>query len=181
MSSSTDLPVQNIAQPAAQTVSPQQVPPVVQQPVAAQPVPIQPTQAPPLVQPQAPVSPPVQMPAPVSAPTKEHAPMPSPLAEIIMPSEPIPEIGEDVKEAGVEVSVQTNIGQDAQVAGVALAKESVPVQVSEEEKIGENFPMSKKQVTGILKMHKKIKDSIFWLALLISRQFKLAERKQKTA
>lgn len=97
--------------------------------------------------------------------------------EFIQPSENIePAITPEVAEAGVEVvSERPPLPDAAQKLGVTHAKESTPVQTQPTGQV--QLPMTKQQAHQTLKLHKKVTDSIVWLAFLILRQFKITHQK----
>lgn len=117
--------------------------------------------------------------APVSAPSKEGGPAaPVSTEKLVVPSLEKVEVAPELKEIGVEAKdeVPELTPEDAQ-AGIVHAKESTPVVVAEEPSI--KLPMSQQQAQQIVKLHKKVKDSLFWFAMLILRQWQISERKRK--
>jgi len=81
------------------------------------------------------------------------------------------------QETGVEAVHETPqlTPADTQV-GIQHAKESVPVSVASAGTI--TLPMTQQQAQQTVKSHKKVKDSLFWLAMLIMRQWQLAQKKK---
>lgn len=90
-------------------------------------------------------------------------------AEIVLPKE--------AQEVGVEVTPSEVIEVAPEVAeqGVAPVGTATPVPTEPTLK----FPMTEEKAEGILKMHKKVKDSIYWLAMLIVRQFQILKAQKK--
>ena len=118
--------------------------------------------------------------APVGAPSKEGGPaVPVTSEKLVVPSLEKVEVSPELKEIGVEAKseVPELTPEDAQ-AGIVHAKESTPVVISEEPSI--KLPMSQQQAQQTVKMHKKIKDSLFWFAMLILRQWQMAEKNKKS-
>ena len=116
---------------------------------------------------------PVQ-PTPVGSVHKEQGPA-APVvqtSEFIKPSDSEPQITKELSEIGVEaVSHTPALTKEHQDAGVYHAKESVPVATEPAGIVA--LPMTQTQAVSILKMHKKVSESILWLATLILKQFKL--------
>ena len=122
---------------------------------------------------------PVQ-PVPPSAGTvhKEQGPVVSisQTSEFIKPSESEPQISQELKEIGVEsVSHIPTLTEEHRQAGIYHAKESVPVPTEPTGSV--QLPMSQAQAQSVLKLHKKVSDSIVWLAALILKQFKMVNSK----
>lgn len=164
-----------VSQDGGQSVQPSQV----AQPI---PQPMQPSVQPPLpAQPVIPVPQPVQVPVqPVSTPLgKENAgvSIPKPQEQWIQETAPVAEIAPDIKEAGVEAvkGEVVEMAPSAVAAGVQPVGLATPVPTEP----AVEFPMTEEKAKGILKMHKKVKDSIYWLAMLILRQIKLLRFKQE--
>lgn len=110
---------------------------------------------------------------PISPPQKEQE---APVGDYLKASEVHPEISKEIQEAGVEtVSEAPQITVEHKKAGLEPAKESVPVQPQPQGLV--NLPMTQIQAQNVLKFHKKVTDSIAWLAMLILRQLKLKEFK----
>lgn len=137
--------------------------------------------APPAPQPQ--TTPPVQ-PAqapqtPVGSVAKEHelpiAPQPE---SYVQPTEVAPVLHEEVEKAGVEVTPLHEppvISEEAKKAGLTHAKEATPVSTQPSGMV--KLPMDPKQAHIILQTHKKISESVVWLAMLIIRQVKMMHQK----
>lgn len=150
-------PAQPVQVPLQQPVQPVLEPPIVVQPVAQQPQ--TPTQ-------------------PVSVPLgKENAgvSIPKPPEQWIQETAPVAEVAPEIKDAGVEpikgevMEVPTTVQAHIQPVGLATPVPTEPTL---------DFPMTEEKAEGIVKMHKKVKDSIYWLAMLIVRQFKMLRFKQ---
>lgn len=128
-----------------------------------------PTDATPQVQPQTgtvPLS-------PISPPQKEQQPVvsASPQEELIKPSETEPVVYPELSEIGVEkVSEAPKLSVEDQTAGLSLASESTPVVTKPTGAV--QLPMTEREAKQVLKMHKKIADSIVWMATLIIKHFK---------
>ncbi len=125
----------------------------------------------------APVAPPPQVgpvqSSPVSPPQKEQQPVVSlqPQEEFIKLSETEPVVHPELSEIGVEkVSEAPNLSLGDQAAGLSLAKESTPVVTNQTSAV--QLPMTEQEAKKVLKMHKKIADSIVWMATLIIKHFK---------
>lgn len=112
---------------------------------------------------------------PVSPPQKEQEGL---VSDYLKASEIAkPEISKEVSEAGVEaVSEVPQITIEHKKAGLEPAKESVPVQVGPQGLV--NLPMGQTQAQSILKLHKKVTESVTWLAMLILRQFQIMQSKK---
>lgn len=111
--------------------------------------------------------------------SKESAPIPtnSPSAELVKENLPIIELSQEVKEAGVkEVKRETlEVSPDMQQAGVQPVGLAAAVPAEPTLK----FPITEEKAQGILKMHKKVKESVTWLAMLVVRQIQILRLKQK--
>ena len=118
---------------------------------------------------------PVVTPTPVSLPQKEQAPIISDTskdqgAELIKPSEPEPNIPQEVKDVGVEAVKETpQLTEEHKVAGIEHAKESTPVSTQPLAKV--KLPMSEEEALKIIKTTKN-SDSKHWLAVLIEKIYK---------
>lgn len=99
---------------------------------------------------------------PVSSPQKEY--------EGVFASEPEPKLHAEVIETGVEKVSEMPLTYDHERIGIKLAKESVPVQTAPSGIV--QLPLTNKSAKSILKAHKKVTDSILWLAILVLRQLK---------
>ncbi len=116
---------------------------------------------------------------PVSIHSKEGGPsLPTSHETLLRASMPELEISPDLKKEGVEVVTETPklMPEDA-AAGIVHAKESVPVSTTPTATIV--LPMTQQQAQQTVKIHKKVKDSLFWFAMLIARQWKVAEKQKK--
>ena len=114
--------------------------------------------------------------APAGSIQKEQGPvvLTSPTAEFIKPSEQAPQISKELLEMGVEsVSNVPDLTKQHQEAGIDHAKESVPVAAEPTGAV--QIPMTQNQAQTNLKLHKKVSDSIVWLATLILKYFKTAQ------
>ena len=111
----------------------------------------------------------------MSGPMKEFGPPSAPPTELVMPTEAAPDIPQEVKEAGVEESPNTeqpNIPQQVQqTTGIQPAHEAVPVPTAPSDTI--QLPMPEIDAVETIKKHKVI-DSIRWLATLVVEQAKRA-------
>lgn len=117
---------------------------------------------------------------PISSPSRESGPA-SPISSESLASLSTPEMiisPELHKETGAEAvsEAPTLTPEDAQ-AGIVHAKESTPVSVIPQETIV--LPMTQPQAQQTVKIHKKVKDSLFWFAMLILRQWQVAQKKGK--
>ena len=93
------------------------------------------------------------------------------LSEVIQASEKTVELSQEEKEAGVKAVSQTPVlTDDHHEAGIYQAKESVPVRSEPTGAVA--LPMTQAQARSVLKLHKKISDSIVWLAAIIMKYFK---------
>lgn len=125
---------------------------------------------------QEPVSEPVAAqapPAPVSVPHKESEPVGTSLdsVDLLKHSEVSPEIPQEIKEVGVsEVSEHPQISPDVKKLGVELTHEAQKPALGPSGTF--QSPMTQKEANHILKAHKKIADSLVWLAALVVKQFK---------
>lgn len=143
--------------------------------------PAQKTQNPSLVTP-APVSPQQQPvpPVPVSGIQKELqvGPISQPTTEtLIKPTETEPVLSPEVSEAGVEAHDYETIHltEEQKKAGILPAKEATPMPTEPSGMV--HLPMDPKKAHIVLKTHKKIADSIVWLALLVLKQVKMMHQK----
>lgn len=125
-------------------------------------------------QPVEPVS--VQQPVQsASAGTKESGPVltiePTQPEKVIAETAPEAHIPQEVAEAGVTAEKAESIAvpQDLQAQGVQPVGVAVPI--PEEPNI--TLPMTEEKARGILKMHKKVKESVTWLAMLVLRQMQV--------
>lgn len=119
---------------------------------------------------------------PISAPSKEGGPAFSESTEeSIKASSPEMEISPELQhEIGAEVNTETPTLTPADAnAGIVHAKESVPVSTTPTSAIV--LPMSQQQAQQTVKVHKKVKDSLFWLAMLIMRQWQVAQKSKHKA
>lgn len=96
-------------------------------------------------------------------------------SEFVKPSEPEPQVPSELKEMGVKpVSHVPTLTDEHQQAGIYHAKESVPVSAEPSGMV--KLPMTKMEAQSVLKMHKKVSDSIKWLASLILKYFKTSQK-----
>ncbi len=114
----------------------------------------------------------------VSGPLKEFGPSVAVPAEIIMPTDVEPDIPQEVKEAGVEASPNTeqpNISQAVQhITGIQPARDAVPVPVTPSTTI--QLPMAEADAVQIIKT-RSVAEAIRWFATLILRQTKRTQVK----
>ncbi|MCL5010504.1 MAG: hypothetical protein M1289_02780 [Patescibacteria group bacterium] len=123
------------------------------------------------VKPQAPLS-------AVSSSTagKEQEGVPVDAGELIRPSEPELSISDEEKEAGAEgVSQYPKLSEEHAKIGIRHAGEGVPASAVPSGMV--QLPMDSQKATGILRMHKKVSESIVWLAELVLRQIKINRKK----
>lgn len=118
-------------------------------------------------------------PTPVSLPQKEKI-IPEmgsvATAEFVKPSEPEPVLSQEVKSAGVEnVSEMPRLTNEDAKAGIQLAKEAVPP-ATEPTGIVE-LPMTEQEAKKVIKLHKKLADSLYWLGVEVLRQFRIIHQK----
>ena len=106
-------------------------------------------------------------PIPAQKPQEWIAETPS---EMVLPKE--------AQEVGAEVTHGEVLQVDPTVAseGVVSTGTATPLPTDPALK----FPMTEEKAEGIVKMHKKVKDSIYWLAMLIVRQFKILKSQKKS-
>lgn len=106
---------------------------------------------------------------PVSSPHKEG--MPTVQTEHIKPAEIEPVIHPEVKEAGVETYTEKPVlDQEHVKIGVTHSPDSTSVPTQPSGII--NLPLTERQATNVVKVHKKVSDSVTWLAVLVLRQIK---------
>lgn len=115
----------------------------------------------------------------MSGPLKEFGPtLAAPVAEVLTPSDAEPDIPQEVKEAGVEASPNTeqpNISpQVQQLTGIKPVSDAVPLPTAPSDTI--QLPMPEPEAEQLIKT-KKVADSIRWLATLIVEQTKRAHGK----
>lgn len=135
--------------------------------------------------PQIPVDQTSQQPVvPAATPHKEaepvaNVPLESP-AEYMKPSEVAePVIPKEVAEAGVEAVSETPSFTPAhQQAGIAPAKESVPVQTQPTDAV--QLPKTQQEAMRLLKKEKDPKNSWAWLLTWIVRQFKISHNVEQS-
>lgn len=86
-------------------------------------------------------------------------------------------VTEELEKAGVEAtkSEVLEIPTDVNQAGVKPTGTAVPVPKESQLK----FPLTEEKAKGILKMHKRVKESITWLAMLVVRQFQMLKFGEK--
>jgi len=98
--------------------------------------------------------------------------------EALSPSTPELELPAEMKEMGAETKSEIpSFPEAVEKIGVRHAKETTPVTTQPTGVV--ILPMTKTQTQTILKKHKKIRDSLIWLAMLIFRQWQIAEKKGK--
>ncbi len=115
-----------------------------------------------------------QISQPVSIPQKEQEGLTN---DYLKASEVHPKISKELEEAGVEtVSEVPQITIEHVKAGLEPAKESVPVQTMPQGLV--SLPITQTQAQNILNLHKKVTESVAWLAMLILRQFQIAQSKK---
>lgn len=116
--------------------------------------------------------------SPVSAPSRESGPaiLTSP-ESLIAPSTPEIQVSPELqKETGAEaVSETPQLTLEDAKAGIVHAKESTPVSTTPSSTI--TLPMTQQQAQQTIKLHKKVKDSLFWFAMLVMRQWQIANKK----
>jgi hypothetical protein len=114
----------------------------------------------------------------VSGPLKEFGPSVAVPAEIVMPTDVEPDIPQEVKEAGVEASPNTEqpkISQSVQHAtGIQPAHDAVPVPITPSDMI--KLPMAEADAVQIIKT-RSVAEAIRWFATLILRQTKRTQVK----
>ena len=100
---------------------------------------------------------------------------------IAKPSETEPKLHSEVKEAGVEtVSEKLEIKKEHTQAGIEHAKESVPVKTEPSPSITvPNSPMTEQKARETLRLHKKISNSVLWMAISVLRQIKKDRKSEK--
>lgn len=107
---------------------------------------------------------------------KEQAPVAVSPEQIMQPTEKAPELYPEVAEVGVEHVVQMPaLTPSQQQAGVAFAKESIPHPTSPSGMV--QLPMTTEQAQQVVKTHKTVTDSIYWLATLVLMQVKRMHEK----
>lgn len=125
---------------------------------------------------QQPVAPLVS--TPVSGPQKEAQPIQTgeaPVAEVLKPSETMPVLSSEVKDAGVEVQKEhPELTLHDQKAGVQLAGDATPIPTQPSQV---QFVMPKEQAQELAKTHTSIWESIVWKIALILKQYKKSEVK----
>lgn len=117
-------------------------------------------------------------PDPISTPHKEMGPIGGTVQEYITPSEVEPTIPMEVAEHGVEAIVNPEVPslpEEVKQAGVEPAKDVTPVVTNPQGTV--HLPMTIQEAKKTVKFHKKIGDSLYWLATLILKQAKVMHRK----
>jgi len=101
---------------------------------------------------------------------------------ILKPSEAAPKLHPEVAEAGVEaVSEKPELKEEHQKAGIEHAKESTPVKTEPSPGVViPNAPITGVKAREILKLHKKISNSVLWMAVSMIRQIKKSRNSKKT-
>lgn len=118
--------------------------------------------------------------SPVGSPSKEGGPASFITSEsLLSASTPEMEISPKMHtETGVEaVSESPILTPEDTKAGIIHAKESTPVSPAAATTIV--LPMTQPQAQQTVKIHKKVKDSLFWFAMLIMRQWQIAQKNKK--
>ncbi len=115
---------------------------------------------------------------PVGSVAKEQGPLG--VSEFIKPSgaESTPVIPPEVAEHGVETVTdyeKPQLTQEHKEVGIHEAKESVPVSTQPTGSV--QLPMTEEEARQTVKMHKKVSDSILWLAALILKHAKMVHQK----
>lgn len=113
-------------------------------------------------------------PTPVGSVQKESGPAVA--TDFIKPTEKAPEVPAQLTELGVEATPSQEspkLSLEDKKAGLGLAKESTAVITSPSGMV--TLPMSGQQAKQAL--HRKVSDSMRWLAMLILRQLKKQETK----
>lgn len=123
-------------------------------------------------------------PAPVSVPQKEQESVlvssGAGSVEGIKPSEPEPVIHPELIKVGVEqVSELPKLTAEQEKIGITLAKEAVPVSTAPTGTV--QLPLTQQQAKKIVGFHKKVSESIVWLATLVLKQAKIMHRKLMTS
>lgn len=116
---------------------------------------------------------------PISAPSKESGPAQVTSEKLVVPSQEKMQVSSELQEIGIEAKddMPKLTPEDAQ-AGIVHAKEATPVVMTDQPSI--QLPMSQQQAQQTVKMHKKVKDSLFWFAMLILRQWQIALKNKKS-
>lgn len=114
---------------------------------------------------------------PVAPAGKEAPPMPSAPQEWVKENPAEMVLPKEAQEVGAEVTPSEVLEVASEVAGQGVTPVGVATPVPTNLTI--KFPMTEEKAEGILKMHKKIKDSIYWLAMLIVRQFQILHSRKK--
>ena len=98
------------------------------------------------------------------------------VGEFVKPSETEPVISQEEKEFGVEkVSEYPKLSEEHTKIGVKPSGEGVPVSTVPSGMV--QLPMTQVKAKSILKMHKKVSESILWLATLVLKQIKISNKK----
>lgn len=114
---------------------------------------------------------------------KEQEPVPSVSSsfswgEHIKPSQPELHVSSELKEAGVEtIEERPLLTPEDHAVGIQHVKETTPVITQPTGAVA--LPMTAQQAQQTLKLHKKITESIVWLASLVLKQFKMQHQKEK--
>lgn len=96
--------------------------------------------------------------------------------EGIRPSEPEPVIHPELTKVGVEkVTEFPTLTIEQKKIGITLAKEAVPVSTIPTGTV--QLPLTQQQAKKIVGFHKKVSESIVWLATLVLRQVKIMHQK----
>lgn len=120
------------------------------------------------------VAPPVS--SSVSGPQKEAQPIQTgeaPVAEVLKPSETMPVLSSEVKDAGVEVQKEhPELTLHDQKAGVQLAGDATPIPQQPSQI---QFVMPKQEAEELEKKRTSIWESLVWKIALILKQYKKGE------
>ena len=97
--------------------------------------------------------------------------------EFVKENIPSVEMPQNVKEAGVQEvnGDKLEVTSDMQQAGVQPVGLATPVPTEPTLK----FPMTEEKAKGILKLHKSVKESVTWLAMLVVRQMQMLRQNKK--
>lgn len=116
----------------------------------------------------------------VSAPVggKETLSIPAkPQTEWVQETAQEAKIEHELQEAGVEKVAGEVLQVTPEVGQAGIQPVGLAAPVPEEPKL--KLPIEEDKAKGILKMHKKVKDSVTWLAMLVVRQMQLLRFKEK--
>lgn len=109
---------------------------------------------------------------------KETAPIaiPKPEEQWVQETAPEAKISQELQEAGVETTTPeaVQIGPEVAQAGVVATGAQTPIPTEPTIKL----PITQEKAQKTL-LHKKVKDSLTWLAMLVTRQIQLMQFKKK--